>query len=100
LFPWARFRRAKAAIKLHNAAGFAWLHPTFISIHRATSRCPRLDELILEAGAFYVDGRGDRDFQRLYGLSWPPPFLSPFQNHLQFNRLESRPVDSSTGVRQ
>src|ERR1035437_513843 len=101
LFPWARFRRAKAAIKLHTLLDVRGSIPTFISISQGKQADVRiLDELVLEPGAFYVMDRGYVDFQRLYGFVLAAAFfVTRSKTHLQFNRLESRPVDSSTGVR-
>jgi len=101
LFPWARFRRARAAIKLHTLLDFRGSIPTFISISQGKQAHVRvLDELVLEPGAFYVMDRGYVDFQRLYGFVLAAAFfVTRSKTNLQFNRLESRPVDSSTGVR-
>jgi Transposase DDE domain/Domain of unknown function (DUF4372) len=101
LFPWARFRRAKAAIKLHTLLDLRGSIPTFISISQGKQADVRvLDELVLEPGAFYVMDRGYVDFQRLYCLVLAGAFfVTRAKTNLQFNRLESRPVDSSTGVR-
>jgi hypothetical protein len=101
LFPWARFRRAKAAIKLHTLLDLRGSIPTFISISQGKQADVRvLDELVLEPGSFYVIDRGYVDFQRLYGFVLAAAFfVTRSKTNLQFNRLESRPVDSSTGVR-
>jgi hypothetical protein len=101
LFPWARFRRAKAAIKLHTLLDFRGSIPTFISISQGKQADVRvLDELVLEPGAFYVMDRGYVDFQRLYCFVMAAAFfVTRSKTNLQFNRLESRPVDSATGVR-
>jgi hypothetical protein len=104
LFPWARFRRAKAAIKLHTLLDLRGPIPTMISISDGKQADGRvLDELIPEPGAFYVMDRGYVDFQRLYQSSWSwrarSLFVTRAKTNLQFNRLESRPVNASTGVR-
>jgi len=101
LFPWARFRRAKAAIKLHTLLDLRGSIPTFISISQGKQADVRvLDELVLEPGSFYVMDRGYVDFQRLYCFVLAAAFfVTRSKTNLQFNRLESRPVDSSTGVR-
>jgi len=101
LFAWARFRRAKAAIKLHTLLDLRGSIPTFISISQGKQADVRvLDDLVLEAGAFYVMDRGYVDFQRLYCFVLAAAFfVTRSKTNLQFNRLESRPVDSSTGVR-
>jgi hypothetical protein len=101
LFPWARFRRAKAAVKLHTLLDLRGSIPTFISISQGKQSDVRvLDELVLEPGAFYVMDRGYVDFQRLYGFVLAAAFfVTRSKTNLQFNRLESRPVEASTGVR-
>ena len=101
LFPWARFRRAKAAVKLHTLLDLRGSIPTFISISQGKQADVRvLDELVLEPGAFYVMDRGYVDFQRLYGFVLAAAFfVTRAKTNLQFNRLESRPVEASSGVR-
>src|SRR5438105_6659418 len=67
LFPWARFRRHKAAIKLHTLLDLHGNIPTFIGITDGTvADVNMLDQIIPEAGAFYVMDRGYIDFQRLF----------------------------------
>ena len=101
LFPWARFRRSKAAIKLHTLLDLRGPIPAFISISQGKQADVRvLDELVLEPGCFYVMDRGYLDFRRLYCFVLASAFyVTRSKTHLKFNRLESRPVDPSTGVR-
>jgi len=101
LFPWARFRRTKGAIKLHTLLDLRGSIPTFISISQGKMADVRvLDELVLEPGSFYVMDRGYVDFRRLYGFVLAAAFfVTRSKSGLKFNRLESRPVDPSTGVR-
>ena len=67
LFPWARFRSTKAAVKLHTLLDLRGPIPTMISISEGKrGDVSILDELILEPGAFYVMDRGYVDFERLY----------------------------------
>ena len=69
LFPWARFRSTKAAVKLHTLLDLRGPIPTMISISEGKQADVRvLDELIPEPGAFYVMDRGYVDFARLYGF--------------------------------
>jgi hypothetical protein len=101
LFPWARFRRTKAAIKLHTLLDLRGSIPSFLSISdgkRADVRI--LDELVVEPGSFYVMDRGYVDFERLYAFVLALAFfVTRTKSRIQFNRLESRPVDMGTGVR-
>src|SRR5271155_1259047 len=101
LFPWAGFRRTKAAIKLHTLLDLRGSIPTFILISQGKKADVHvLDDLVLEPGAFYVMDRGYVDFQRLYGFVLAGAFfVTRAKTNLQFNRLESRPVEASTGVR-
>ncbi len=101
LFPWARFRRTKGAIKLHTLLDLRGSIPTFVSISQGKKADVRiLDELVLEPGSFYVMDRGYVDFQRLYCFVLAAAFfVTRSKTGLQLNRLESRKVDSSTGVR-
>ena len=101
LFPWARFRRTKGAIKLHTLLDLRGSIPAFISISQGKQADVRiLDELILESGSFYVMDRGYVDFRRLYGFVLAAAFfVTRSKSHLKLNRLESRPVAPATGVR-
>jgi hypothetical protein len=101
IFPWARFRRAKAAIKLHTLLDLRGSIPTFISISQGKQADVRvLDELVLEPGACYVMDRGYVDFQQLYGFALAGAFfVTRAKTNLQYTRLESLPVDAATGVR-
>jgi len=101
LFPWARFRRTKGAVKLHTLLDLRGSIPAFISIsHGKKADVSILDELVLEPGSFYVMDRGYVDFRRLYCFVLAAAFfVTRSKSGLQFNRLESRPVDLSTGVR-
>ena len=93
LFPWARFRRTKAAIKLHTLLDLRGSIPTFISISQGKQADVRvLDELVLEPGAFYVMDRGYVDFQRLYCFVLAAAFfVTRSKTNLQFNRSAQRP---------
>ena len=101
LFPWARFRSTKAAVKLHTLLDLRGPIPTLISISEGKQANVRvLDELIPEPGAFYVIDRGYLDFGRLYGFVLVGAFfVTRTKAGVQLNRLESRLVDKSTGVR-
>jgi Transposase DDE domain/Domain of unknown function (DUF4372) len=101
LFPWARFRSTKAAVKLHTLLDLRGPIPTMISISQGKQAdVGILDELILEPGAFYVMDRGYLDFERLYRFVLAGAFfVTRAKTNLQASRLESRPVDPTTGVR-
>ena len=101
LFPWARFRSTKAAIKLHTRLDLRGPIPTMIWISEGKMADVRvLDELVPEPGAFYVMDRGYVDFGRLHRFELAGAFfVTRSKAGLQLTRLESRPVDQSTGVR-
>ena len=101
LFPWARFRRTKGAIKLHSLLDLRGSIPAFISISQGKKADVRiLDELVLEPGSFYVMDRGYVDFRRLYCFVLAAAFfVTRSKAGLKLNRLQSRPVDPATGVR-
>ena len=101
LFPWARFRSTKAAVKLHTLLDLRGPIPTMISISEGKKAdVSILDELILEPGAFYAMDRAYVDFKRLYRFVLAGAFfVTRAKANMQASRLESRPVDASTGVR-
>lgn len=101
LFPWARFRSTKAAVKLHTLLDLRGPIPALISISDGKQADVNiLDELILEPGAFYVMDRGYVDFERLYRFVLAGAFfVTRAKAGLRVHRLESRPVDESTGAR-
>jgi hypothetical protein len=101
LFPWARFRSTKAAVKLHTLLDLRGPIPTMVWISEGKRADVNvLDDLILEPGAFYVMDRGYVDFARLYRFVLSGAFfVTRAKTGLRVNRLESRPVDQSSGVR-
>ena len=101
LFPWAKFRQHKGAIKLHTLLDLRGSIPSFIHItHGKVHDIKVLDVLIPEPGSFYVMDRGYLDFRRLYGLTQNLAFfVVRTKENLQFRRLYSHPVDKSTGLR-
>jgi IS4 transposase len=101
LFPWAHFRRHKAAVKMHTLLDLQGNIPTFLRISPGKLHdVNMLDELALEAGAFYVMDRGYLDFRRLYLFSLSSAyFVVRAKRGLLFDRRRSRPVDRDTGLR-
>lgn len=101
LFPWAKFQKRKAAIKLHTALDLRGSIPSFIKITdgKIFDTCI-LDELIPEPGCFYIMDRGYFDLVRLYTLNLSKSnFVIRGKRNLQFRRIYSHPVDKSTGLR-
>ena len=101
LFPWARFRSTKAAVKLHTLLDVRGPIPRMITISEGKQADVKiLDELIVEPGAFYVMDRGYVDFERLFRFVLASAlFVTRTKAGIQLNRLESRPVDRSCGPR-
>lgn len=100
LFPWAYFRRAKGAIKVHTLLDLRGSIPTFIQITDGSVHDLNiLDELIPEPGSIYILDRGYVDFGRLYIFTrFQATFVVRSRGNLRFRRLYSRPVDRSTGL--
>jgi len=101
LFPWARFRRRKGAVKLHTLIDLRGNIPWFVLItHGKTHDVKALDALPVEAGAFSMMDRGYLDFGRLHrfttGLAF---FVTRAKSNLDFTRRSSRTVDKATGLR-
>ena len=101
LFPWARFRRHKAAVKMHTLLDLHGNIPTFISITDGKVHDVNiLDEIFPEAGAFYVMDRGYVDFERLYRFTLSSAFfVVRTKSNVLIQRRYSHPVDKTTGVR-
>ena len=101
LFPWAKFRKHKAAIKLHTLLDLHGNIPTFIRITDGKVHDVNiLDEILLEAGAFYVMDRGYIDFARLYEFTLSSAFfVVRTKQTVRLQRRYSHPVDKSTGIR-
>jgi Domain of unknown function (DUF4372)/Transposase DDE domain len=101
LFPWAKFRQHKGAVKLHTLLDLRGNIPSFIHITDGKVHDINvLDVLIPEPGSFYVMDRGYLDFARLYNLTQNLSFfVVRSKENLQFQRLYSRSVDKSTGLR-
>jgi hypothetical protein len=101
LFPWAKFRRHKAAVKMHTLLDLHGNIPTFIGITDGTVHDVNiLDEIFPEAGAFYVMDRAYVDFERLYIFTLSAAFfVVRTKSNIVLQRRYSHPVDKGTGVR-
>ena len=101
LFPWARFRRRKAAVKMHTLLDLHGNIPTFIHITDGKVHDVNVLDLILpEAGAFYVMDRGYIDFERLYRFTSESAFfVVRAKSNVLLQRRYSHPVDTATSVR-
>jgi len=101
LFPWAKFRRAKAAVKLHTLLTLRGNFPAVVivtpgSVHDVNI----LDELCFEPGAFYIMDRAYLDFSRLHRLHLSGAFfVTRAKQNARFVRRYSHPADKSSGIR-
>ena len=100
LFPWAKFRKHKGAIKMHTLLNLRGRIPEFIRITDANVHDVNiLDELIPEPGSFYVMDRAYIDFERLYLLNQSSTFfVVRAKSNLDFRRIFSKKIDKSTGI--
>ena len=100
LFPWARFRKTKGAVKLHTLLDLHGNIPAFIHISDGKLHDVNvLDMLVPEAGAFYVMDRAYLDFERLHRLHLCGSFfVLRAKSNTRLRRLSSRPVDRTTGL--
>lgn len=101
LFPWARFRKSKAAVKLHTLLDLRGSIPSFISITDGKVHDVNiLDELVPEPGSIYVMDRGYLDFERLFLLhQYLAFFIIRSKRNTKFRRIYSHEIDKETGLR-
>ncbi len=101
VFPWARFRARKAAVKMHTLLDLRGSIPTFIEVSDGKLHDVNiLDMLVPEPGSFYVMDRGYVDFERLHVFHRGGAFfVTRTKRGVLLRRRYSHPVDTSTGVR-
>jgi len=101
LFPWALFRRHKAAVKLHTLLDLRGNIPTVCIITPGKVHDVNvLDQIVPEAGAIYILDRAYMDFARLYKLHQASAFfVTRAKCNFQYRRQYSHPVDKTTGLR-
>lgn len=101
LFPWAKFRKHKAAVKIHTLMDLKGSIPTFIRITDGKVHDVNiLDELVLEPGAIYVMDRGYLDFARLFIFTQNlSTFITRAKVNFDYRRFSYRQVDKKTGLR-
>ena len=100
VFPWAHFQATKAAIRLHTLLDLRGNIPTFIHISDGKlHEVSVLDQLLPEAGAFYIMDRGFLDFERLYRFHQAGSFfVTRAKSNTRLQRRYSHPVDHSIGL--
>jgi transposase len=101
LFPWAKFRKHKAAVKVHTLMNLKGSISTFIRITDGKVHDVNiLDDLVLEPGAIYVMDRGYLDFARLFTFTQNlSTFITRAKSNFDYRRLYYRKVDKTTGLR-
>ena len=101
VFWWAKFRTHKAAIKIHTQFDVKAAIPTFIDITDGlTHDVNFLDQLIYEAGAFYVADKGYVDFERLYIIHKADAFfVTRAKDNMNYRRIYSAKVNKAKGVK-
>jgi hypothetical protein len=101
LFPWARFRKTKGAVKMHTLLDLRGNIPSFVAITDGKVHDVNiLDALIPEPGAIYVMDKAYLDYRRLYSLHQNAAyFVTRAKTNTQIKRLYSNPVDKSIGLR-
>jgi len=101
LFPWAKFRKKKAAVKMYTLLDLRGSIPTFIEITDGKVHDVNiLDLLLIEAGAIYVMDRAYVDFERLYEMHQAQAFfISREKSNFKFKRLYSRKVNKAMGFK-
>ena len=101
LFPWAKFRTTKAAIKAHTLFDLrggipTWIYLTDGSVHDVNI----LDELYIEPGAYYIVDKGYIDYGRLFKINESNGyFVTRAKYNMGFRRLYSAPIDKTQGIR-
>jgi hypothetical protein len=101
VFPWAKFRKSKGAVKLHTLLDLRGAIPSFVAITAGSvHELNILDRLLPEIGAIYIMDRGYLDFERLFMLDQTPAFfIVRAKSNTRLRRLYSHPVDKSCGLR-
>jgi len=101
MFPWAKFRKSKGAIKMHALMDLRGSIPTFVEITDGKHHDVKILDLIqTEPGAIYVMDMAYIDYKRLYNIHQRPAwFVTRAKTNMDYKRVYSRPVDKTTGLR-
>ena len=101
LFPWAEFRRTKAAVKMHTLIDLRGIIPTFVAITTGkVNDVKLLDKMPVQEDAIYTMDRGYVDYARLYTVHKQGAFfVIRAKDNLKFKRLYSAPKDKEAGIR-
>lgn len=101
LFPWAEFRRTKAAVKMHTLIDLRGMIPTYVAVTTGKIHDVRmLDDLPISEDAIYTMDRAYIDFARLHTLHQQGAFfVVRAKDNFRFKRLYSSPKDKNAGIR-
>ena len=101
VFPWAHFRKTKAAVKMHTLLDIRGAIPAFITVTTGKLHDVNvLDEVPLEPDSVVTMDRAYVDFARLYAIHRLAAFfVVRAKRNLRFRRIDSVPADGATGVR-
>jgi len=101
LFPWARFRKKKAAVKMHTLLDLRGAIPTFVAVSDGLTHDVKLMNVVpTPPDAFQVMDRGYLDYEQLYRIHLIPAyFVIRAKSNLKYRRIDSRTVDKNTGLR-
>ena len=101
MFPWARFRERKGAVKMHTLIDLHGNIPLFVCVTDGKVHDVNiLDQIVPEAGAYYVMDRGYLDFERLYQLTLAAAFfVTRTKENVLLQRRYSHSVDRTSGVK-
>lgn len=100
LFPWARFKKTKGAVKAHVLLDLLVGIPVFMRVSSGkASDVSTLDLLPLLAGAFYVLDRGYVDFGRLFRIHQAGAFfVTRPKRKMSYRTVKRLPPDPQAGV--
>ena len=101
LFPWARFRQTKSAVKMHTAIDLRGNIPSFIWITEGKVHDVKfLEQMMPEPGSFYIMDRAYNDFERLYRFHDDRAyFVVRAKSNMLYRRVSSKKIDKSRGIR-
>jgi len=101
IFPWAKFRKKKATVKMHMLLDLRGSIPTFIEITEGLCHDVNiLDKILIEPGSIYVMDRGYVDFQRLYKITQQQGyFVTRAKDNMAYRRVYSSKVDKTVGLK-
>ena len=101
LYPWAKFRQQKGAVKMHTLLDLRGSIPIFVDITEgAVHDVNSLDKMPVEPGSYYVMDKGYVDFHRLFTLSHKCRafYVTRAKDNIKFHPISSSEVDNTAGI--